>query len=153
MRIALDTNILIYAEGFGDQSRIAKAVKLVGTFGTFLVVPAQAIGETYNVLTRKLKCAKVEVLEILGAWMRDSEICLGSSGTMVRAINLASDRQLQIWDAFIVECALEAGCKILLSEDMQHGFYWNGLTIINPFIEPVHPLLINAIDLASRSIK
>ena len=34
-----------------------------------------------------------------------------------------------------------ADCRILLSEDMHDGFVWRGLTVIDPFVERVHPLL------------
>jgi hypothetical protein len=28
-----------------------------------------------------------------------------------------------------------------LSEDLQHGFTWGGVTIVNPFVSPRHELL------------
>jgi hypothetical protein len=34
---------------------------------------------------------------------------------------------------------------VLLSEDMQHGFVYRGVTVINPFAEPAHPLLADAL--------
>ena len=33
----------------------------------------------------------------------------------------------------------------LLSEDFQHGFTWSGVTVLNPFVSPQHPLLAAAI--------
>jgi predicted nucleic acid-binding protein len=36
---------------------------------------------------------------------------------------------------------VEADCRLLLSEDMQDGFIWHGVTIANPFAHPRHPLL------------
>lgn len=36
-------------------------------------------------------------------------------------------------DKTLVEEAREAGCKRLLSEDLQHGQHSDGLTIENPF--------------------
>jgi TetR/AcrR family transcriptional regulator len=41
------------------------------------------------------------------------------------------------FDAIIVSAALAGGASLLLSEDMQDGFKWRGVTIANPFaIEP-----------------
>jgi len=41
----------------------------------------------------------------------------------------------QIFDAIIVASALESGCQVLYSEDMQHNMKINGqLTIVNPFL-------------------
>ncbi len=37
--------------------------------------------------------------------------------------------------------AAEAGCRLLLSEDLQEGFTWGGVTVVNPFAATVHPLL------------
>ena len=68
---------------------------------------------------------------------------------MASAIHLSIDHGFQIWDALIVETARDAGCDVLLSEDMQHGFYWGGLTIINPFKLPEHPLLSDALSFLS----
>lgn len=34
---------------------------------------------------------------------------------------------------------------MLLSEDMQHGFVHRGVTVIDPFAEPAHPLLADAL--------
>jgi predicted nucleic acid-binding protein len=149
MRVGLDTNVLIYAQGFGDPVRVARALEVVGLLELSLVVPAQVIGETYNVLAGKYRLSIHDVLEAVGVWTETSASSAGSLHAMFRALHLASDHRFQIWDAFIIESAVEAGCKILLSEDMQHGFYWNGLTIINPFLDPIHPLLTAAFDHAS----
>jgi len=40
---------------------------------------------------------------------------------------------LSWWDALIVGSAQTHGCCTLLTEDLQHGQYFDGLTVINPF--------------------
>ncbi|HZC22176.1 MAG TPA: VapC toxin family PIN domain ribonuclease, partial [Candidatus Binatia bacterium] len=45
------------------------------------------------------------------------------------------------WDAIILSAAAEAGCRLLLSEDLQAGFTWNGVTVANPFAAKKHELL------------
>ena len=52
----------------------------------------------------------------------------------------------RIWDAVILSAAAAAECRVLLSEDMQHGFTWSGVTVVNPFAEPPHPLLEDLIS-------
>jgi predicted nucleic acid-binding protein len=54
---------------------------------------------------------------------------------MLAAVDLAAEHRISIWDAVILGCAAEASCRVLFSEDMQHGFIWRGLTVINPFSE------------------
>ena len=48
---------------------------------------------------------------------------------------LAEEHRLSFYDALIVASAIEAGCDLLYSEDMQHGRTIGGLSIINPFLE------------------
>jgi hypothetical protein len=36
--------------------------------------------------------------------------------------------------------------KLLLSEDMQDGFVYRGVTVANPFAERIHPLLASLMD-------
>ena len=59
--------------------------------------------------------------------------------------SLAATHRLQIWDALILATAAGAGCRLLLSEDMQDGFVWKGCTVANPFAAPLHPLLADAL--------
>jgi predicted nucleic acid-binding protein len=61
---------------------------------------------------------------------------------VLAATDLAADHQLTIWDATILAAAAEAGCRLLLSEDMQGGFTWRGVTIVNPFAAIPHALLL-----------
>ena len=55
MRVALDTNVLVYAEGFGDAARCLAARKLMAQLiEQDVVLPAQTLGELSRVLTTKL---------------------------------------------------------------------------------------------------
>lgn len=42
--------------------------------------------------------------------------------------------------------AAENRCRLLLSEDLQNGFIWRGLTVVNPFSEPLSPPLENILQ-------
>jgi predicted nucleic acid-binding protein len=53
---------------------------------------------------------------------------------VVAASFLEQRHQLSFWDALIVQAALLAGARKLLSEDLQHGQSISGVTIENPFI-------------------
>jgi predicted nucleic acid-binding protein len=54
MRIALDTNILAYAEGVGDQVRRDVSVLLISRLSeASVMVSTQVLGELYRVLTGK----------------------------------------------------------------------------------------------------
>jgi predicted nucleic acid-binding protein len=58
-----------------------------------------------------------------------------TSDTHAAALLLARDHSFAFCDALIVASAIEAGCDILYSEDMQHGRVIGGLPIRNPFVE------------------
>jgi predicted nucleic acid-binding protein len=60
---------------------------------------------------------------------------------MMMAADLAADHHFGIWDAVILSAASQAGCRLLLSEDLQDGFTWGGVTVVNPFASPRHALL------------
>jgi predicted nucleic acid-binding protein len=60
---------------------------------------------------------------------------------MIVAADLAADHHFSIWDAVILSAAAQAGCRLLLSEDLQNGFTWAGVTVVNPFASTRHPLL------------
>ena len=49
------------------------------------------------------------------------------------AFDLQTRYRLSFYDSLIVAAALDAGCKILYSEDLQHGQQIEGVTITNPF--------------------
>ena len=50
------------------------------------------------------------------------------------AIALHEKEKTSFWDALIVRAALESGCTLLMSEDMQHGRRFEGLEVEDPFL-------------------
>ncbi len=54
MRAALDANLLVYAEGFGDDKRVSATRLLLDQLSEAdLVIPLQCLGELFRVLTGK----------------------------------------------------------------------------------------------------
>ena len=147
MRIALDTNVLVYAEKAQrlptDAHRVVAARTLVARIPTGdLIVPLQVLGELYNVLTRRHGRTAVAAAAAVDIWRTTFAVQETSSAAMAEAIELAARHRLQVWDAVILIAAAEAGCLLLLSEDMQDGFTWRGVTVVNPFAATPHPLLL-----------
>jgi predicted nucleic acid-binding protein len=142
VRVALDTNILAYAEGVGDEVRRTAALTLVDRIpAEAVLLPAQALGELYRVLTgkagRDLKAAR----EAIMGWADSFEIADSSWTAFQSALDLSVDHGLQIRDGLILSVAAENRCRLLLSEDMQDGFTWRGVTVTDPFSPARHPLL------------
>jgi len=142
MRVALDTNILAYAEGVGDAARCAAAIRLIEQLPAELVlIPAQTLGELFRVLTGKAKREAELSRKAIMTWADSFEVADSSWTAFQAAMDLATDHRLQIWDALIMAVAAENRCRLLVSEDLQNGFIWRGITVINPFSEPSSPLL------------
>jgi predicted nucleic acid-binding protein len=52
-----------------------------------------------------------------------------------RALDLQTRYRYGFYDSLIIAAALDAGCTLLYSEDLQDGQRIEGLTIRNPFLE------------------
>lgn len=142
MRIALDTNIMAYAEGLGDARRCAQAVELLEQLsGADVVLAAQTLGELTRVLTGKAKQASAQVREVVLSWADSYPVVDSTWEAFASALDLVVDHQLPMWDALILAVAAENRCRLLLSEDFQDGFTWRGVTVVNPFATATSPLL------------
>lgn len=142
MRLALDTNVLVHAEGVNGIGKRDAALDLVRCLPqAAVVVPVQVLGELFNVLVRKAGRSKPEAREALLGWQDVFPVAATSPETMLAAADLSADHGLGIWDALILAVASRSGCRLLLSEDLQDGFTWGGVTVANPFRLQRHALL------------
>jgi predicted nucleic acid-binding protein len=133
-RVFLDTNILVYAfHDAGAKTRVAETLLAKGG-----VIGVQALNEFVNVAIRKLKAPWDVVSEWLGVI---SDLCPPPAPITMdvhtRAIRITRKHQYGIYDSLMIAAALETGCRILYSEDMQHGQKIDGLAIRNPFRAPM----------------
>lgn len=142
MRVALDTNVMAYAEGVGDSKRCRAARSLIARLpGHLLVVPAQTLGELHRVLIGKAGRAPTQARVAILSWADAFDVADSTFEALRAALDLAVDHQMPIWDALILSVAADQKCRLLLSEDFQHGFTWRGVTVLDPFQTPQHALL------------
>lgn len=142
MRIALDTNFLAYAEGMNGADRQEQALSVLQHLSDCdIVVPVQVVGELYTVLLKRAKLEKLEAKERVLSWCDTYELIDTSEETLLLALELSAEHNLQTWDAIIMSAAVRAHSRVLLTEDLQEGFSWAGLTIVNPFAKAINPLL------------
>jgi predicted nucleic acid-binding protein len=151
LKVALDTNVMVYAEGVNGPDREAAARRLVNRLHANhqVVVPSQCLGELHRVLTGKARMTAAMAAEIADSWRRLAVIPPTSENILFSAFELIAAHPHQIWDAIILCAAAEAGCGLLLSEDMQDGFVYRGVTVANPFAETLHPLLASLLETPS----
>ena len=138
MRIALDTNILAYAAGVDrspdDDVKIVAAKQLILDLSAraTLIAPVQALGELFVVLQRAGH-AREDARKIVLEFKEAFGAAASGEETLLSALDLSVDHKMQLWDALIVSAAVQAGCTLLVSEDLQDGLVARGLTVVNPF--------------------
>jgi predicted nucleic acid-binding protein len=128
----LDTNVLVYAALSLNDPRSEPARALLARGGTLSV---QVLNEFANVARRKLGRPWPEVARALAAIRTlcppPAPITLA---THEAALRLSERLGFAFYDALIVSAALDAGCAILFSEDLQDGQVVEGrLAVRNPF--------------------
>jgi predicted nucleic acid-binding protein len=93
----------------------------------------QALSETYVVLRRLRREVPAEVL-----WERVADYFAWNpqpvdADLMRRARGIEQRWKISWWDAAIVAAAQLQGCELLLTEDLQDGMAFGGLTVRSPF--------------------
>jgi predicted nucleic acid-binding protein len=130
---SVDSNILVYLHDKNnpDQRTIARSL-----VKDPVVVSAQAVSEYMNVTRRLLKNhAKAVLVEMSIRTLISCQIQPVSILTLFYAQKLIRKSDFQMFDAIIIASALEAGCTMLYSEDMEHDrLVEDQLRIINPFL-------------------
>ncbi|MDX2437369.1 MAG: PIN domain-containing protein [Acidobacteriota bacterium] len=134
MNYFVDTNIVVYAFDQADPSKQRTTIEILeGT--DRLVLSTQVLLETWWVLTRRLAepLDESEAAEVIN---RLTELPVVSTDPQLvkQAVDTGRRFNIAIWDALIIEAARAAGCKRVLSEDLQAGQDFNGVTVENPFV-------------------
>lgn len=141
MRVAFDTNILVYADA-GDRTEqdegkwlvVLDCISAHVAAGDRLFVPAQVLLELFDVLCRKAALGRNEASARVASWRDAMDIVPTNEAVLDAAMMLATQHGLRIFEAIILAAAAQAGCDALYTEDMQHGFTWNGVRVVNPFL-------------------
>ncbi len=133
-RSFLDSNIFVYTDDMRAPQKQARALDLVERCQVERtgVISTQVLQEYFVTITKKLKVS-TEIArrktELLGRF----ELVRIGSDDILAAIDLHRLHQISFWDSLIVRAALQSGCSILFSEDLQAGRRIDGLEIVNPF--------------------
>ncbi len=131
-----DTNVLVYAFDNSEPAKQLIAQQILEKQGSdgALVVSAQVLQEFFVTVTRKLaKPLSIDDAYTLVQQFSVYPMVSATPELILRAISRHRDDSFSFWDGLIVEAALQAGCQILWSEDMQDGRQIGQLVIRNPF--------------------
>lgn len=136
---AFDSNILAYAVGLAERAEdrpkvaLAAALLIDVTADEALVAPAQVCLEFHHILVRKARMSPDDAAQMVETCIEGALVVPSDLQVIEAAFVLSARHKLQTYDAVILAAAARAGCDILYSEDMQHGFEWSGVRIVNPF--------------------
>lgn len=131
-KVFIDTNVLIYGYSEDEPNKRQRAIDCVRSGEAW--ISTQVLNETINVLKRKFSLSYSQIRDAVQELSEGFPIVLVSVNTIEMALNLAERYQYSYFDSLILASALEAGCQILYSEDLQDGQrIENQLMIINPF--------------------
>lgn len=131
-KVFIDTNVLIYGYSEDEPDKQQRAIDCVRSGEAW--ISTQVLNETINVLKRKFSLSYSQIRDAVQELSEGFPIILVSVNTIEMALNLAERYQYSYFDSLILASALEAGCQILYSEDLQDGQrIENQLMIVNPF--------------------
>lgn len=134
----IDTNVFIYHLDASDARKHERAQEVVrdALASGRGCISFQVVQEFLNTALRKAEVA----LDAQSAQMYLEAVLeplLHVSASMPlyrRALEAQQRWRFGFYDSLIVAAALEAGCRLLLSEDLQHGQRIGHLLVQNPFL-------------------
>jgi predicted nucleic acid-binding protein len=136
--VFLDTNILLYAHdrSAGRKHEVAKGLVEACWGNQKGCLSVQVLQEFYVNLTRKIahpldhRSAR-QLVEALAHWRLHTP----GSEDLLAAIDLHQTYRVSFWDAMVLQSAVYLGCRTMISEDLSAGQTYNGVKVVNPFVE------------------
>ena len=137
--VFVDTNALVYRYDAQNPAKQARA----DAWFTFIWhsrtgrLSFQVLQELYATLTRKLRPAMPApdaqlIVRSLAFWQP-----VAVDLAMLERAWLLQDRfSMSWWDALIVAAAQVCACKVILTEDLQHGQVFDTVRVVDPFASP-----------------
>ena len=132
----IDTNVFVYHLDTTDlrkrqvAERIVRAALATGN----ACISSQVVQEYLNVALRKAQVALT--LDAARAYLDVVLVPLmqvtANEALYHRVLDVQARWRFSFYDALVVAGAMAAGCRSLLSEDLQHGQVLDTLTVIDP---------------------
>jgi predicted nucleic acid-binding protein len=129
-KIFCDSNIFLYAFSKIDEDKKHISSQILRADCT---ISTQVINEVSNNLIKKLNFDNEKVKKFVLAAYSRYEVSNVTQNIFITACDIRAKYNFSYYDSLILSSALESQCDTLYSEDMQHNFKIEDLTIINPF--------------------
>jgi predicted nucleic acid-binding protein len=143
----LDTNILIYAVDPAEGWKHQAATTIVDcSIERSCVLTVQSLAEFVAVATRRGRRSRADAVAQARDWLRVFPIVAADRYALDLAYTAIEQERFGLFDALLLATARQAGCSIVLSEDMHDGAKLDGIVVRNPFgqralVEDLRPLL------------
>jgi len=135
-KIFVDTNILVYAHDVSAGVKHTMAKQRIQELweNKSGCLSIQVMQEFYVTVTQKVpnpmdNATAIEVIRSLRYW----NVHEPSIDDIINAVDIQLRYQVSFWDAMILQSALQLGCDLLWSEDLNPGQVYQGIKLINPF--------------------
>lgn len=127
-----DTNILLYLLS-EDNLKADRAETIIAAGG---IISVQVLNEFASVASRKLRMSYAEIRDVLATVRAVCQTQALTVDTHDRGLDIAERFGFSLYDSMIISSALQCGCSVLYSEDMQHNQKIDAqLVVINPFLD------------------
>ena len=134
--VFVDTNVFVYARDIGEPLKQARGAAWLAYLWRAQTgrTSVQVLSEYYVIVTRKLTLGLApdeawDDLKALFTW-RPQPI---DEALLQRGREVEHRHRISWWDSLIVGAAQLQGCDLLLTEDLQDGGVYGGVTVRNPF--------------------
>lgn len=144
MRVTLDTNVLVYALNRRDGKHALASDILVRAAGADCVQTLQSLCECFHVITRKHHVGVAQATDLVTRLKARFPIVAADRPHLDDAMRVMRDHRIAFWDALMWATARAAGCRAVLSEDLQDGRDLEGVRLVDPF-KPENRALIDLI--------
>ena len=131
----IDSNILVYLADRHDNDKREVAKSVVADAMRYpegYLISTQTLAEFSNVCLHKFKIDVETVRNYIG-FLRELKVVSYLPSSVDRALEVKAKYQLQFYDSLLLATAESNGCDVFLSEDLNPGQMYCGMTVVNPF--------------------
>ncbi|MEE8599459.1 PIN domain-containing protein [Euzebya tangerina] len=131
----VDTSVLLYVISTDPAEATKSAAARELLTGRDLGLSTQVLGEFYVQATRPSRADRIsqdQAVRLVRSFQRFAVQPI-TAGVVDAAMEAVARHQVSYWDAAIIEAARELGCETVISEDLNAGQSYSGVTVVNSF--------------------
>lgn len=132
--VFLDSNVLLYAcssaPDDAEKRRVAEDLMLGGPFALSAQVLQEFIANALRKPRLGISEGNIDATLQMASLVRVQSV---TRELVISAVTLRRRYKLSQWDATILAAAMELGCGMVYSEEMNDGQDYGGVRVINPF--------------------